>query len=150
LYEQYLKLPNVHLGIDPEFAMKASGYAPGKYIGTLDAADVNYAASYLAKLVQENGLPPKLLIVHRFTEDMVTNYKKIKPLPEVQIVMDMDGWGDQHKKIGTYTYVIAAEPVQFTGLKLFYKNDLLPPSTGMLSPEQVLDLTPAPVYIQYQ
>jgi hypothetical protein len=150
LYEKYLKLPNVHLGIDPEFAMKTSGYAPGKYIGTYDAADVNYAAQYLATLVRENNLPPKILIVHRFTEDMITNYQKIEPLPEVQIVMDMDGWGDQQKKIGTYTYVIAAEPVQFTGFKLFYKNDLLPPSTGMLSPAQVLNLTPAPVYIQYQ
>ena len=29
---------------------------------------------------------------------MVTNYKEIKPLPEVQIVMDMDGWGEKAKK----------------------------------------------------
>jgi hypothetical protein len=63
--------------------------------------------------------------------------------------MDMDGWGSQAKKIGTYTYVVAAEPVQFTGFKLFYKNDTLA-STTMLTPAQVLDLTPAPVFIQYQ
>jgi hypothetical protein len=64
--------------------------------------------------------------------------------------MDMDGWGTPQKKIGTYTYVVSPEPVQFTGFKLFYKNDLLPPSTGMLTPAQVLSLTPAPVFIQYQ
>jgi hypothetical protein len=150
VYEDFLKLPNVHLGIDPEFAMKTSGSKPGRVIGTFDADDINYAAQYLASLVRENNLPPKILVVHRFTEDMVTNVKNIKPLPEVQIVMDMDGWGDQAKKIGTYTYVVAAEPVQFTGFKLFYKNDLLPPSTGMLTPKQVLNLTPAPLYIQYQ
>jgi hypothetical protein len=40
--------------------------------------------------------------------------------------------------------------VQFTGFKLFYKNDLLPPSTGMFTPAQLLKLTPAPIYIQYQ
>jgi len=40
--------------------------------------------------------------------------------------------------------------VQFTGIKLFYKNDLKPPSTGMLTTTQVLNLTPAPIYIQYQ
>ena len=34
---------------------------------------------------------------------------------EIAIVMDMDGWGSQAKKIGTYTNVIYAEPVQFTG-----------------------------------
>jgi hypothetical protein len=139
----------VHLGIDPEFAMKASGSPPGRVIGTLDAADVNYAAQYLATLVKQNDLPPKILVVHRFTHDMLTNYKNIKPLPEVQVVIDMDGWGGQAKKKGTYTYVVAAEPVQFTGFKLFYKNDVLDGQT-MLTPSQVLDLTPAPVYIQYQ
>jgi hypothetical protein len=148
-YEAYLKRPDVHLAIDPEFAMHG-GIPPGRVIGSFDAVDVNYAANYLAQLVRDNNLPPKILLVHRFTEDMVTNYKKITPLPEVQVVMDMDGWGDQHKKIGTYTYVVAAEPVQFTGFKLFYKNDLLPPSTGMMTPAQVLSLTPAPLFIQYQ
>ena len=149
LLSKYLSLPNVHLAIDPEFSMK-DGVPPGREIGTFSSGDVNYAATYLAKLVDENNLPPKILIVHRFTEGMVTNYKNIKPLPEVQIVMDMDGWGFPAKKINTYNSVIAPEPVQFTGFKLFYKNDLLPPSTGMLSPAQVLRLTPAPVFIQYQ
>ena len=34
-----------------------------------------------------------MLVIHRFTQPMVTNYKKITPLPQVQIVMDMDGFG---------------------------------------------------------
>ncbi len=147
--EKYLKMPQVHLGIDPEFSMK-TGRAPGTIIGTYDATDINYAANYLATLVRVNKLPPKILVIHRFTEKMVTNYKKITPLPEVQIVMHMDGWGSQAKKKGTYRYVITPEPVQFTGLKLFYKADLKSPSTGMLTPEEILSLTPAPIYIQYQ
>ncbi len=65
--EKYLKMPNVHLGIDPEFSMKG-GQAPGKVVGTFDAADINYATEYLAKLVKENGLTPKVFIVHRFTQ----------------------------------------------------------------------------------
>jgi hypothetical protein len=81
---------------------------------------------------------------------MVTNYKKIQPLPEVQIVMDMDGFGSKEKKYGTYNRVIAPEPVQFTGIKLFYKNDVRPPANGLLSPAEVLKLAPAPIYIQYQ
>jgi hypothetical protein len=147
--EKYLKMPQVHLGIDPEFSMK-SGDRPGTVIGTFDAADVNYAAQYLAKLVQENHLPPKVLVVHRFTQAMLTNYKKIQPLPEVQVVLDMDGWGSQAKKKNTYNRVIAPEPIQFTGIKLFYKADLKAPSTGMLTTTEVLNLTPAPIYIQYQ
>ncbi|HET8574987.1 MAG TPA: hypothetical protein VFM02_02315 [Candidatus Paceibacterota bacterium] len=147
--EPYLKMPKVHLAIDPEFRMKY-GHKPGEYIGTVDAADVNRAAEYLAKLVQENNLPPKILVVHRFTPAMVTDAEDIKPLPEVQIVMDMDGWGSPAKKKNTYQRVIYSEPVQFTGFKLFYKNDLRPPSTGMMTPEEVLNLEPKPIYIQYQ
>ncbi len=147
--QKYLQLPNVELAIDPEFSMKF-GNAPGTVIGTFDATDINYAANFLASLVREYHLPPKVLIVHRFTYDMVTNYQNIRPLPEVQVVMDMDGWGSQAKKKGTYNAVIAPYPVQFTGLKLFYKADLKPPSVGMLTPQQVLSLTPAPIYIQYQ
>jgi hypothetical protein len=149
-FEKYLAMDKVEVGLDPEFAMKTSGYAPGKYIGTLDAKDINWAINYLSDIVKENNLPPKILMIHRFTMDMVTNYKQIKPTPQVQFVMDMDGWGEEARKINTYQLAVQGQPVQFTGFKLFYKNDLLPPSTGMMTPKQVLELTPAPIYIQYQ
>ena len=77
LLEKYLLMPNVHLGIDPEFSMK-NGEAPGKKIGTFNADDVNAAVDFLAELVKKNNLPPKILIVHRFTQGMVTGYEKIK------------------------------------------------------------------------
>jgi hypothetical protein len=150
LLQKYLEMPNVHLALDPEFAMQTSGRPPGTVIGTLDAKDINWAANYLANLVQQDNLPPKILVVHRFTEGMVTNYKKIIPLPQVQVVMDMDGWGFPAKKVNTYQYVIAPEPVEFTGFKLFYKADLQPPSTRLLTPAEVLKLKPQPVFIQYQ
>src|SRR3989344_5567788 len=142
-------MPQVHLAIDPEFSMK-HGERPGTVIGTFDAVDVNYAAQYLAGIVRDNHLPPKVLIVHRFTQSMVTNYENIVPLPEVQIVMDMDGFGSKEKKRGTYSRVIYPEPVQFAGIKLFYKNDVRPPANGLLTPAEVLKLTPSPVYVQYQ
>lgn len=147
--EKYLKLPQVHLALDPEFSMK-TGIPPGKIVGTMDASDVNFAANYLAQIVEENHLPPKILMVHRYTQKMVTNYKLIKPLPEVQIVMNMDGWGEQAKKIGTYNNFIYPEPVQFTGFKLFYKNDILKPGSAMLTPSALLKLRPQPSYIQFQ
>ncbi len=149
IYEDYLAMPNVHLGIDPEFSMK-TGVPPGKVIGTFDAVDINYASGYLAELVKEHDLPPKILVIHRFTEDMITNYRNIQTRPEVQIVMDMDGWGFPAKKVNTYNTVIYPEPVQFTGFKLFYKNDTLAPSPGLMTPADVLKLRPQPIYIQYQ
>jgi hypothetical protein len=147
--EKWLKLPNVHFGIDPEFSMK-TGKKPGSVIGTMDAADINYTTNYLAKLVKTYNLPPKILVVHRFTQGMVTNYKQIKLQPEIQIVMDMDGWGHQARKFNTYKQFVYKEPVQFTGFKIFYKNDLREANSHVLQPAEVLKLKPQPIYIQYQ
>ena len=149
LLEPYLKMPQVHLGIDPEFSMK-TGKKPGSVIGTLDASDINYVIKYLSDLCKANQLPPKILVVHRFTQAMVTNYRKIEPDSLVQVVMDMDGWGAQSRKFTTYREFISKEPVDFTGFKLFYKNDYREPNSRMLTPAEVLRLKPKPVYIQYQ
>lgn len=148
IFEKYLKLSNVHFGIDPEFYMKDNS-RPGIAIGSMDADDINYAANYLAKIVKENNLTPKILVIHRFTRAMVINYQKITPLPEVQIVMDMDGFGSQASKKSTYYEYIYKEPVQFTGFKLFYKNDIAN-GQNLLTPEQLMKLTPIPLYIQFQ
>ena len=147
--ENYLKLPNVNLGIDPEFSMK-NGEVPGKKIGTFSYEDVNNAVDYLASLVKKYNLPPKILIVHRFTQGMVTGYEKIKKVPEVQVVMDMDGWGDKTLKRSTYLLYIYKQPVEFTGFKLFYKNDIKNGNHQMYTPEELLKFTPKPIYIQYQ
>lgn len=147
--EKYLELPFVHLGIDPEFSMK-DGSLPGKRIGTYDAADINYVSQYLADMVKKYNLPPKIFVVHRFTKKMVTNYQSIKLRPEVQIVMHMDGWGEPDLKLGTYRHFIQGEPVQFTGFKLFYKNDLKKAPNRLMTPEELLKLKPKPIYIQYQ
>ena len=148
LLKKYLKMPKVHLGIDPEYSMK-NGKRPGSSIGTFDASDINYAVEYLSELVNENNLPPKILIVHRFQTDMLTNYKKIKTCSEVQLVINMDGFGSPDLKKQTYYYAIYKEPVQFAGFKLFYKPDV---QTGkrLMTPGEILQLKPRPIYIQYQ
>jgi hypothetical protein len=149
LLAPYLKMPQVHLGIDPEFSMK-TGKKPGTVIGTMDATDINFTIKYLSDLVKANDLPPKILVVHRFTQAMVKDYKSIKPNAEVQVVIDMDGWGAQSRKLTTYHDYIYKEPVQFTGFKLFYKNDFRETNSRMMTPAEVLKLKPRPVYIQYQ
>lgn len=140
----WLRRPNVHLGIDPEFAMPP-GKVPGKRIGTLDARDVNHAQAVLAKLVDEFGIPPKILVVHRFTEGMLTGERQITLDPRVQVVIDSDGFGAPALKQNIFGLVVTRRPVQFAGLKLFYKND-----KPMLTLAQVLALQPVPLYVQYQ
>jgi hypothetical protein len=147
--ERYLAMPNVHLGIDPEFSMKG-GEVPGSKIGTFNAEDINSAIDILASIVKKNNLPPKILVVHRFTEGMVRGYERIKKVPEVQVVMDMDGWGDKILKRSSYILYEFQNPVQFTGFKIFYKNDTKKNPNDLYMPQEVLQFTPKPIYIQYQ
>lgn len=147
-FDHFLTRPDVHLAIDPEFMMK-TGHKPGAKIGTMDAADINYASRYLADLVRKHNLPPKVLVIHRFTRGMVTNSKNIELRPEVQVVMHMDGWGAPWLKRDSYRDYIVREPVQFTGFKLFYHNDTKK-GDPLMAPGDLLKLHPVPLYIQYQ
>jgi hypothetical protein len=148
-FEWLLKNPDVHLGIDPEFNLVKSGKIPGTKIGTYDACDINYVSGYLGNLVKKFGLPPKVFIVHRFTANGVTNACRISLRPEVQIVMNMDGWGAPWLKRSSYKSYVVKEPVQYTGFKLFYHNDTKK-GNPLLTPKEVLRLRPQPLYIQYQ
>jgi hypothetical protein len=142
---KYLTRPYVHLSLDPEFAMK-DGKKPGTdWMGRMDASEVNHAIGELAKIVEKHNLPPKILVVHRFTNNMLTNASQIKLDPRVQVVIDMDGYGTPGGKKGAYLRHVLRHPVQYTGWKLFYKND-----RPLMTPEQVLELYPKPMYIQYQ
>ena len=140
----YLKRPYVHLALDPEFSMKGDA-PPGKKIGTMDAADVNVAITLLEKLVDENHLPPKVLVVHRFTQPMLTNHEKIARDPRVQVVVDMDGFGPPELKLGSYRAYVYKRPVQYFGIKLFYKND-----KPRFTANDVMQLMPIPQYVQFQ
>jgi hypothetical protein len=140
----YLKRPYVHLALDPEFDMKGD-FIPGRKIGTMSASEVNYAIQTLATLVTQNNLPPKILVVHRFTQNMLTNSREIRPVSSVQVVINMDGFGAPWLKRDSYDAYIRMQPVQFTGFKLFYKND-----KPMLSRKEVVQLDPSPVFITFQ
>jgi len=144
----FLKRPNVHLGIDPEFSMK-HGEKPGTKIGTMTSDDVNYAIQFLTDIVKANNLPPKILIVHRFTRNMLTGGQNVRPNPHVQVVLNMDGWGNPWLKFDSYRDYVESQPIQFTGFKLFYHNDTKK-GEPLLTPGEVLRLTPQPLYIQYQ
>ncbi|HEX7241298.1 MAG TPA: hypothetical protein VF263_13570 [Longimicrobiaceae bacterium] len=147
-FEDFLKRPDVHFAVDPEFYMRG-GVVPGRKIGTMTAADINYVTGELARIVRQNNLPPKVLVIHRFTRNMVTGTRDIILRPEVQIVMDMDGWGAPWLKRDSYRDYVVREPVQYTGFKLFYHNDTKK-GDPLMSPADLLRLHPVPLYIQYQ
>lgn len=147
-FETFLKRPDVHFAVDPEFYMRG-GIVPGRRIGTMYAADINWVTDQLARIVRENNLPPKVLVIHRFTRNMVPDAENIRLRPEVELVMDMDGWGAPWLKHDSYQDYIVRHPVEFTGFKLFYHNDTKK-GDPLMTPRDVLNLWPQPLYIQYQ
>ena len=136
----YLDQPHVHAALDPEFAMPP-GEIPGDAIGTMDAAEINAAQAVLQTLVEQRGLPDKMLIVHRFTDGMVTNSELIQDFPRVRLVIDMDGFGAaeiKQVKFGWY-----AAPAEHSGIKLFFKQD-----EDLMSEVDVLGLDPDVIIYQ--
>jgi hypothetical protein len=143
--EPYLKYPHVQLALDPEFAVD-EGEVPGTVIGSIDAADVLYAQQELARISSENGLPPKLLIVHQFTESSISNRETITQIPGVQFVLEVDGFGTPDEKRATYALLTGGEAFDFHGFKLWYNGQDDP----IMTPEEVLALDPQPDLIIYQ
>jgi hypothetical protein len=140
----YLRRPNVHLALDPEFAIP-SGHVPGEVIGSLDAAPIDGVIHTLSELVASEHLPPKILIVHRFTDAMVTNSWAIAHDPNVQVVLTMDGFGPPGLKLAQYRSYVHDQATQFAGVKLFYHHDV-----PLLTPADVLHLDPVPDLVIYQ
>lgn len=140
----WLAQAHVHLAIDPEFAMD-EGQTPGVHIGSVDAAEVQWAQQWLTELASEEGLTPKMLIVHQFKESMITNKSNIVPMPGVQLVIDADGWGPPDQKRATYDVVNNATAVEYAGVKLFYKQD-----DPLMTAEDIVSLEPAPLFVMYQ
>ncbi len=142
--EPWLKEPHVHLAIDPEFAMRP-GEVPGVNYGQITGADITEAQNFLVELAESNGIPPKVLIVHQFRLDMIEDKEPVEPVPGVQLVIDEDGFGTPKEKAETYEVMIAKDPIEFHGIKLFYQQDV-----PLMTPAEVLAFEPTPDLIIYQ
>jgi hypothetical protein len=142
--EKWLLYPHVQLAIDPEFAMP-EGVIPGTTIGGIDAADITYAQERLASLALDNDLPPKVLIVHQFYEGMIRNSETLAPVEGVQLLIEFDGFGAPANKIAGYLQFIRDRPIEFGGIKLFYKQD-----DPLMTPAELVALVPSPDLIIIQ
>jgi len=143
-WERFLKEPDVGLALDSEWRM-GPNQVPGRVIGSVDAAEVNEVADYLAALVRDNDLPQKLFVVHQFTEDMITNRDAIVRPRELAFTIHIDGFGPRTTKLDTYGEY-TDDPAAFYGFKLFYDED-----PNIFKPADVLSiLDPVPDLITYQ
>jgi hypothetical protein len=141
---RWLREPDVGLALDSEWHV-GPGDVPGKVIGNVDAEVVNATAAYLARMVKENDLPEKLLLVHRFTFDMISRDDRLRPYPGVATVVNVDGFGSQVVKVAKYKAFAARTPTLRRGFKLFYKED-----AGLMRPREVLAMRPRPDVVVYE
>lgn len=143
--ENALIEPFVHLALDPEFATGRQGVAPGTLIGHLRSAEVNAVQEYLAGLVRARRLPPKVLVLHQFRDRMLARPEQYADVPEVEITIDMDGWGSPWAKLHGYESFALAPYSERAAIKLFYGWD-----DPLLMPADLLALDRPPDLVIYQ
>ena len=145
LLESFLREPFVHIALDPEFATEPLSVRPGLAIGGITGGQVNEVLRYLSALVDEEGLPDKILMVHQFTGRMLHDRDAIERHGGVELSIDMDGIGTPRAKLNGYRLFALSEPSQLPAFKLFFKQD-----RPVMSPEEVQALDRVPDLIIYQ
>jgi len=143
-FRRFLEEPDVSLALDPEWSM-APGQLPGQQIGSTDAETVNRVSRYLSRIVRAGDLPQKLLVVHRFTQDMIRGDDRLERHRGVALTVNVDGFGDRANKISKYREFTRGRRDRHHGFKLFYEED-----TNLMTPRQVLRLRPRPELIVYE
>jgi hypothetical protein len=146
----YLKYPNVHLALDPEWRTTK----PMQEIGTVTAEEINRAQQVMEDYLVEENLPgERLLVVHQFNWRMIQNREAVKSdFARVRLVHCADGFGAPPLKAASYAYNAQAVNMPIKGFKLFYNFGI--PGAGydhpLLTPKQVIELNPRPYIIMYQ
>jgi len=137
---KYLKYNNVHIAVDPEFSVDNLNVRPGKKIGSITGTQINEVQHMMRDYIKANGIKDdKILLVHMFTEHMVTGKKAIKYTDRVHLAMHLDGHGSPALKIKIYNglYTDARAGLIAGGFKVFLKAD-----HPVMKPRQVLGLDP--------
>lgn len=145
-YQELLELPHVGLALDPEWRLEPD-QVPLQQIGTVDAAEIDQVADWLAGLVRERALPQKLLLLHQFQTRMISNRDTLDlSRDELAVLVQMDGDGAPGDKFATWDALRAGAPANLRfGWKNFYDED-----TPTFTPEQTMAVTPAPWWVSYQ
>ncbi|GMA41264.1 LptM family lipoprotein [Mobilicoccus caccae] len=149
-YEKYLKEPDVGIAMDPEWRM-GPNQEPMRTFGSTDAKELNQVGDYLQKLVADNDLPEKVMLYHMIRVNWVRNHEDLKDRKGVVQILSVDGIGDQELKEGTWKTLMGVKPAHVhPGFKLFYQEDTANPGWKLMTPDQVMALTPTPDYVLYE
>lgn len=145
-YRELLLLPHVGLALDPEWRLKP-GQKHLRQIGSVHAKEINQVSAWLANLTREARLPQKMLLLHQFTTSMIKERSTLNTRhPEVAMVIQMDGFGSQGAKQGTWKAIRRNAP---KGIVFGWKN-FIDEDRPMLSPKATMKVKPQPRWVSFQ
>jgi hypothetical protein len=146
----YLRFPNVHLALDPEWRTEK----PMVEIGSVTAAEINEAQRVMEAYMVEHNIPgERFLVIHQFNWVMIRRREEVRSnFERVRLVHCADGFGNPSLKRSSYAFNAQARNIPVKAFKLFYNFQI--PGAGydhpLLSPREVYNLNPRPYIIMYQ
>lgn len=146
----FLRFPNVHLAIDPEWRTTL----PMKEIGWVSGAELNSSQALMQEYLEDNGLPGvRMLVTHQFRASMIRDSGAVRTdFDRVALVHTADGFGPPALKKNTYAWNAKLANMPIKGFKLFFKSAV--PGAGsdepLMRPEEVMALDPLPLVVMYQ
>lgn len=147
-YQKWLSEPDVGVALDPEWAVEP-GVVPGQKFGHSTGAELDSVSRYLSGLVRRHDLPEKVMIYHQVATSVISREHDLHPHPGVAAVKSVDGIGVPASKLATWRRVMRTKPAHVRpGFKLFFTEDT--ESGQLMTPAQVLRLTPTPAYVMYE
>ena len=117
---------------------------PAHVVGSVRAAEVNRTSLWLSRLVQREGLPQKLFVLHQFRLSMLPDVGRIVHRPGLAMVQHTDGFGTRGQKLATY-HAVARPPAVPPGLQALLQGDI-----KRFTPQQVRRITPRVSFVSYQ
>jgi hypothetical protein len=145
LFEKFLKLPHVHLSLDPEYATQKQNLAPGLIIGYITGDEINEAQNYLNKIASLSQDYKKTLMIHQFNISMLRNTENIKNYSNVELSINMDGFGAKEAKRLNYELFSLSNFSEIPAIKLFYDWDI-----PIFTIKELLQFKQPPTIIMYQ
>ena len=146
----FLKYPNVHLALDPEWHTTE----PMKVIGSVTGDEINKAQAMMDKYIKENNITGRrMLVIHQFNAIMIKKRANVRSDYErVQLIHCADGFGSPQLKKDSYAYNALAQNIPLKSFKLFSKPTVAGAGYDqpMMTPEEVFSLNPRPYLIMYQ
>jgi hypothetical protein len=145
-YEELLARPYVGLALDPEWRLQPNQRHLVQ-IGSVTAGEINSVVTWLADLTRVHKLPQKLLMLHQFQPQMISDRGTLDTSrDELAVLIHADGFGSPGDKFETWNLMHDNPPPNvWWGWKNFIDED-----TPTFTPGETMAIEPRPLFVSYQ